>query len=97
MYLPATDDLKVTWRASACAAASRAETILVIEDQPSVRAFMRDALGRYGYRVIEAADAQKLGMFERNRDSIDLVVTDVIMPGKTGPELVDQMFRSAPT
>ena len=66
-----------------------AETILLVEDEPSVRRLALAVLQSSGYRVIEAAngeDALKALRHEERR--IDLVITDIVMPEIGGPELV---------
>jgi two-component system cell cycle sensor histidine kinase/response regulator CckA len=73
------------------------ETVLLVEDEVGVRRLARRILDNAGYRVLEAAngdDAERL--FARHADSIDLVVTDVIMPGCGGPELLGRLQVRAP-
>jgi PAS domain S-box-containing protein len=73
------------------------ETVLLVEDEPGVRLLSKRILDHAGYRVLEAAngnDAETL--FTRHADSIDLVVTDVIMPGCGGPELLKRLQLQAP-
>ena len=71
------------------------ERILLVEDDPDVRAFAHDALERHGYAVIEAPDpASALVLFERAR--VDLLLTDVVMPGLDGPELCARLSRRRP-
>jgi len=73
------------------------ETLLLVEDDHGVRATLRRFLVRYGYRVLEAADgATALRVAYEHGGPIHLVVTDVIMPGMSGPELVDQLQRVRP-
>jgi signal transduction histidine kinase/CheY-like chemotaxis protein len=65
------------------------ETIMIVEDDDSVRSFSRAALQKYGYTVLEAeSGAQALVAFGPLATAIDLVMTDVIMGGMSGPELV---------
>ena len=67
------------------------EVIMVVEDDPRVRAVSVDALRELGYSVIEAADlAQALHLVEKDR-SISLLFTDVVMPGMSGRELVERL------
>jgi CheY-like chemotaxis protein len=63
------------------------ETVLVVEDDPALRQVMVRVLPRLGYSVIEAKDgSQALEIL--TRDNIDLLLTDVVMPGDvSGPEL----------
>ena len=73
------------------------ETVLLVEDEAGVRRFSKRILENAGYRVLEAANgdaAEKL--FGEHADSIDLVVTDVIMPGCGGPELLSRLHAQAP-
>jgi PAS domain S-box-containing protein len=73
------------------------ETVLLVEDEAGVRKLSRRILDNAGYRVLEAAngdDAEKL--FAHHADSIDLVVTDVVMPGCGGPELLSRLQVRAP-
>ncbi len=73
------------------------ETVLLVEDEAGVRRFSKRILENAGYRVLEAGNgdaAEKL--FAEHADSIDLVVTDVIMPGCGGPELLSRLHVRAP-
>jgi CheY-like chemotaxis protein len=73
------------------------ETVLVVEDEASVRELSTRILGQAGYRVLEAAngdDAERV--FADNAGSIDLVVADVIMPDCSGPELLNRLQVQAP-
>jgi two-component system cell cycle sensor histidine kinase/response regulator CckA len=68
------------------------ETILLVEDEAGVRQLSKRLLDDAGYRVLVASDgnaAEKL--FDRHAESIDLLVTDVIMPRCGGPELVSRL------
>ena len=68
------------------------ETILVVEDQDEVRRYAAAVLKGYGYRVMEAASAgEALLMCEREGARIHLVLTDVVMPFASGPELVTRL------
>ncbi len=62
------------------------ETILLVEDEATVRAFARTALDRLGYRVIDAADADAARAAIALDGMIDLLLTDVTLPGQSGPE-----------
>ena len=68
------------------------ETILVVEDEISVRKMIVKMLNLYGYTALEGNDGWNgLSMYEQNRDSIDLILTDVVMPGLSGVELVKKI------
>jgi PAS domain S-box-containing protein len=71
--------------------------VLVIEDNDEVRELTREILESAGYRVIEAAGAEAaLRMAEEHAGAIDLLLTDVVMPGLTGPELAARLSRVRP-
>ena len=73
------------------------ETILVVEDQGEVRSYAVKALKAYGYRVISAANAgEALLLHQREREGIDLVLTDVVMPNVSGRELADRLESLQP-
>ena len=73
------------------------ETILLVEDQPDVRGLMRDDLSERGYRVIAAGNpAEALGLVSAMTDPIDLLITDVVMPGMSGLQLADELRAKRP-
>lgn len=69
------------------------ETVLVVEDEKPLRLMLENALGRYGYRVLVAVDGpDALRIWEEHEDEVDLVLTDLVMPGGlTGMELADRI------
>jgi len=72
------------------------ETILVAEDDQSVRGLIRTVLEDGGYRVIEAINGQDaLIEYRKNRDRIDLLFLDVIMPKKDGRQVYDEIGATA--
>jgi PAS domain S-box-containing protein len=72
------------------------ETILVVEDEPAVARVMRRFLSRNGYHILPAANGEEaLALFE-SRDQVDLLVSDVVMPGMSGPELADTLRSRNP-
>ena len=74
-----------------CVSHTGTETILLVEDEPSVRKLLKQVLESHGYRVLEAGDGrQALGLLERHAHSIDLLLTDVVMPGLNGRELAQK-------
>ena len=73
------------------------ETILLVEDEPMVRELFRDVLEAAGYRVLEARNGMEaLEVVGRHKEPIALMVTDVIMPGMAGGELVRRMSEVRP-
>ncbi len=73
------------------------ETVLVAEDEDGVRAPVRRILVAHGYRVLEAPDgAAALRTAEHHSGKIDLLLTDVVMPGMSGPQLATELLRRRP-
>lgn len=74
------------------------ETILVVEDEPSLRQLVRFILQRQGYRVLEAnSGAAALNVWKENKQLIDMLLTDMIMPeGMNGTELSDLLKAENP-
>jgi len=73
------------------------ETILVAEDDATVRKLMVTVLRSFGYTVIEAADgSDAVARFSEHAGSIDLVLTDTIMPRKNGREAYGEMQKIRP-
>ena len=76
---------------------SCSETILVVEDEADVRSYLVETLQDLNYRVREAADgAAALAMFDAGPFRIDLLLTDIVMPGMNGRQLADQLYRRQP-
>jgi len=69
------------------------ETILLVEDEEVVRNLARRILERRGYRVLAAGDGREALeiMEQRDRPPVDLVLSDVVMPGLSGPETVERL------
>jgi two-component system cell cycle sensor histidine kinase/response regulator CckA len=73
------------------------ELVLLAEDDSTVRGLVSKALRRHGYRVVEAASGeQALALAETVNEEIDLILSDVVMPGMRGPELVAQLKATRP-
>lgn len=91
IYLPLlSGDAEPDAIPAAGAVSGGTETVLVVEDQRSVRKYAAKALKSYGYRVISAESGEEaLRLCERA--PIDLVVTDVVMPNLSGRELADRL------
>lgn len=74
----------------------RAPRVLVVDDEKHVRGLLRDLLATWGFEADTAANgAEGLTLFERG--DYDLVLTDLLMPGVTGLELVETVRHSDPT
>jgi CheY-like chemotaxis protein len=72
------------------------ETVLLVEDEEMVRTLVRQVLTWHGYRVLEARTGEEaLKIIERN-DQLDLLLTDVIMPGMSAIELVKLVESKRP-
>ena len=72
-------------------------TILAVDDEPSLRAVIRRSLTREGYDVLIAEDGERaLALASRHLHEIDLLVTDVIMPGLSGPDLARRLRAERP-
>jgi two-component system cell cycle sensor histidine kinase/response regulator CckA len=77
------------------AASGGSETILLVEDEESVRQLVRETLTARGYRVLEASNGNAaLALAARQSDTIHLVITDIVMPGLSGQELVEQLLAN---
>jgi two-component system cell cycle sensor histidine kinase/response regulator CckA len=73
------------------------ETVLVVEDEPHVRRLAVLGLRAHGYAVLEAGDgAEAIELAGRVGPSIDLIVSDVMMPGMSGPEVLGRLAVIAP-
>jgi len=90
MLLPAADGTPETEASPPpVAAAASAARILLVEDEPELRAMLKECLEASGYEVVEAADGHAaLGKYRAEAPRLDLVITDVIMPKCGGRQLV---------
>jgi two-component system, cell cycle sensor histidine kinase and response regulator CckA len=74
-----------------------AKTILLVEDDVTTLLVLRRMLERLGYTVLIAEDGAKaLKVYEQHGDRIDLLLTDVVMPGLSGPRLAERLRVSRP-
>jgi CheY-like chemotaxis protein len=76
--------------------AASGETVLVVEDEPIVRGVILEMLQDQGFRTLEAVDGPSGLRLLRSRARIDLLVTDVGLPGLTGHQLADQARETRP-
>ena len=79
------------------AAQGGSETVLLVEDEESVRQLVRETLQAKGYRVVEAENGEAgLQAAAKHSGKIDMVITDVVMPGMGGRELVRRLADTRP-
>jgi PAS domain S-box-containing protein len=97
-YLPATTvSAPNAEAADATTPDGRGELVLVVEDEPSLRAITERILSRHNYRVVTAADgAEALAQARRHADDIQLLLTDVVMPNMPGHELARRLRMERP-
>ncbi len=100
IYLPsAAHKLEVSQEALEEDVAPRHEgaTILLVEDDAMMRSLAKQLLQDHGYRVVEAKDgASALEHLSARQNGIDLLLTDVVMPGMSGPDLALHVIKSHP-
>ncbi|HKC46609.1 MAG TPA: ATP-binding protein [Gemmatimonadales bacterium] len=78
-------------------ARSGGEVILVVEDDDQVRTVVSKGLPRLGYEVLVVRNAEEaLALVEKHPGRIDLLLTDVVMPGLSGPQLADRLTARRP-
>ncbi len=99
MYLPASDEVVLKPRRAVAEGSldGQQQTILLVEDEDAVRELSRRILTRHGYRVIDASGGgQALELYEKHTESIDLLLTDVVMPQMTGKALAERIRQQRP-
>ncbi len=99
IYLPliAPEAAEETMAPQEAAPARGMETVLVAEDDESLRKLSRSILAEYGYTVIEAVDGEDaVKKFEENKDRIQLLLFDLIMPKMNGKEAFDEIRKIMP-
>ena len=97
-HAPAPSEVQVPVRAESGAAAEMwgTGTILLVEDEAMVRAVAERALVRQGYTVLAAASGEEALDLLESEDKIDLLISDVVMPGMDGPALVRRVRQDYP-
>ena len=98
LYLPkATGTEETPGAAAAVSAHVGHETILLVEDESGVRAFVKIALQRHGYRVIEAGSAEAaLTLLKAHAAPVHLLLTDLVLSGMDGTQLATHVTRERP-
>jgi len=75
----------------------RVPTVLVVDDEPEVRKLVAAIIGSLGYAVLTADSGQHaLAVYEHYQSRIDLLVTDVVAPGMSGPVLAQRLGEKQP-
>jgi signal transduction histidine kinase/HAMP domain-containing protein len=88
---------KITPVEQAQALSKGKETVLVVDDDPTIRKMVSDTLAPFGYQVVEADSGEKaLEIYNASISTIDLLLTDVIMPGMNGRELFEKVQAIRP-
>lgn len=96
IYLPLVENRTITEEAppSPAIPAKGKETVLVAEDDNTVRELTRSLLEKYGYKVIEAVDGEDaVRKFVENKDTVQLLLFDMVMPKKNGREAYDEIRK----
>ncbi len=100
IYLPSAEHklgIGQEARAEALPAKREGMIILLVEDDPILRKLTRKMLEAHGYKVLEAIDGEAaMDVIAKSSDRIDLTLTDVVMKGMNGPELVLRLMDSHP-
>ncbi|HXX54153.1 MAG TPA: response regulator, partial [Thermodesulfovibrionales bacterium] len=98
IYLPTVESVpKETAQSWIATPKGGTETILLAEDDTAVRELTKRVLEEFGYTVIETSDGEDaINVFVENKDQIDLLILDVLMPKKTGKEVYEEIMRMRP-
>jgi len=73
------------------------ETILVVDDEESIRGLCEEILGKYGYQVLTASDGETaLNIYQEAKEKIDLIILDLIMPGMGGRKCLEELIKMNP-
>jgi len=100
LYLPIAPAMRAAEKSGSRTlqrAAGKGETVLVVEDETPVRRFTTSLLERIGYQVISCESGEQgVELAKDYSGRIDLLLTDVVMPGLQGPELASELLESRP-
>ena len=99
IYLPRVEDALEPVNATGASSSQNggSETVLLVEDEESVRQLVRETLESKGYKVLEADHGEAaLHMVSGHSGRIDMLITDVVMPGMSGRQLSAQLCSSYP-
>jgi two-component system cell cycle sensor histidine kinase/response regulator CckA len=91
------DRIKLSVRAEQEDQITSPKTVLLVQDEAPIRNWIHGELEKIGFNLLEAANgADALLIAELHQGPIDLVVTDIVMPNVTGPELVKALHKIRP-
>jgi two-component system, cell cycle sensor histidine kinase and response regulator CckA len=97
IYLPLADEMPAYRNSVATQIKGGTETILVVEDDANIRGMLTKVLGSRGYTVLEASDGiDAIQVYVQNQEGIDLIILDVVMPGKSGKDVFDEIVQISP-
>ncbi|HET7100794.1 MAG TPA: response regulator [Terriglobia bacterium] len=100
IYLPpvdAAEEKRAKKTGARVGAKGGSETVLVVEDNEALRSFVRSVLEAQGYMLLEAGDSEEaIRLIENTTGPIHLLLTDVVMPRMSGPELADHLKPQYP-
>jgi len=97
IFLPTVNaEIASTPEQAPIVAPQRTGTILLVEDQAAIRMLAQDVLEDAGHRVLTAADGISALRVAEKEETIDLLVTDIVMPNLGGPQLADLLTRARP-
>jgi CheY-like chemotaxis protein len=98
VYFPQADSAESVVETPAPLARPHAgtQTVLLVEDEEGLRELSKRLLLRHGYTVLVAAEAGEALRLFAEHPSIDVLLTDVVMPGASGPELTRQLMEQRP-
>jgi two-component system cell cycle sensor histidine kinase/response regulator CckA len=100
VYLPSTDkraELAAEDAGNGAPEAGGSETVLLVEDEPMLRELMEMILTEAGYTILAAGSpTEALALAEGREGGIDLLISDVVMPRMSGPELAERLVERRP-
>ncbi|MEP6672275.1 MAG: PAS domain S-box protein [Chthoniobacter sp.] len=99
IYLPATEAAPVTPEPAEAGEPmhGRNEEILIVDDEAAILEITRETLAAFNYRVLATSSGEEaVSLFARHHTEIDLVITDLLMPGMDGPTLIHNLRKVKP-
>ena len=76
--------------------AENKKTILVVDDEPEIRKLVGAMVGQFGYNVLTADSGEHALTLYKNHGPVELLITDVVAPGMSGPMLADKLTEQQP-